>query len=472
MRRRHLFALSGSLALAGCGGGSDDAAVPTSPGTGPAPAPAPLPSPTTNSVIVIGAGMAGLASARQLRDAGRSVIVLEARNRLGGRLFTSTQWTDLPLDMGATWIHGDGPGNPVSDLARRAGARLASTSFARDQAFGSDGRRLDEAASVRLSELRSAIRKAITDFQRGDGDMTLRDAIYKGVGYAQLSAEDQQRIDYLINTTFEHEYSGDAGAMSALWFDSDSRYEGAESLFLDGYKVLVDYLAKGLDIRLEHVVTGIVYDKNGVTIQTSKGNIQGESVIVTLPLGVLQSGHVRFEPALPAKKADAISKLGMGVLNKCYLRFPKAFWDTQADWLNYVPSHADNGHWAEWVSLARSTGQPVLLGFNAASFGREIEAWTDQEVVSSAMATLRRIFGSSVPEPTAWQVSRWATDPYARGAYSFNKLGSTPGMREDLAASVDRVLFFAGEATEARYFQSVHGAYLSGQRAAAAVLAR
>ncbi|WP_269631922.1 flavin monoamine oxidase family protein [Pelomonas sp. BJYL3] len=484
MQRRHFFTLTGTLALAGCGGGSDGADAPMTPSPTPSPAPAPSPTPSppptptpgpapsAQAVLVIGAGMAGLAAARRLRDAGREVVVLEARQRLGGRLFTSTQWADAPLDVGATWIHGDGPGNPISDLARRAGARLAQTSFGRDQAFEADGRRLDAAGAAQLDSLRASIRKAISDYQRSESDTTLRDAVYRGLGYNERSALEQQRIDYLINTTYEHEYSGDASQLSALWFDSDSRYEGVESLFLDGYRVLIDFLAKDLDVRLGQVVQSVRHNEQGVTVQTSQGSFSGAAVVVTLPLGVLQSGQVSFDPPLPARKAQAIDKLGMGVLNKCFLRFPTAFWDTKTDWLNYIPSAERNGQWAEWVSLARPTGQPILLGFNAAAVGQAMEAWSDQDIVASAMRTLRTMFGAGIPDPVSWQISRWASDPFARGAYSFNKLGSAPGMREDLAAAVGRSLYFAGEATDPRYFQSVHGAYLSGQRAAAEVLAR
>lgn len=463
MQRRQFFAIMGSMALAGCGGGSPDGSENPS-----------NPSPSTpssrRSVIVIGAGMAGLAAARQLKDAGRDVIVLEARNRLGGRLFTSTHWQDAPLDIGATWIHGDGPGNPVSDLARRAGARLATTSVDNSQAYNTNGQRLDSTGAAQLASLGASIRKAITDYQETDLEAPLRDVIYRGTRYAEKNTVEQQRIDHLINTTFEHEYSGDAGSMSARWFDSDSRFDGSESLFLDGYKVLADYLATGLDVRLEHVVSAISYGRNGVKVRTNKGDITGDLVVVTLPLGVLQANRVTFDPPLPARKQQAISSLGVGVLNKCYLRFQAPFWDVQTDWINYIPSQVDKGHWAEWVSLARPTGQPILLGFNAAQFGREIEAWSDRDIVASAMSTLRTIYGNAIADPIDWQISRWASDPYAMGAYSFNKVGSTPGMRDDLASNVDRVLYFAGEATDARYFQSVHGACLSGRRAATEVL--
>ncbi|NBF18709.1 monoamine oxidase, partial [Pseudomonas sp. Fl4BN2] len=126
---------------------------------------------------------------------------------------------------------------------------------------------------------------------------------------------------------------------------------------LDGYGVLVDNLASGLDIRLGHVVNSISYNADtDVTVSTSKGVFAGRRVVVTLPLGVLQSGAVSFSPELPAAKQTAIAKLGMGLLNKCYLRFPYSFWDGGLDWINYVPDRTRYGRWTEWVSFTRPTG--------------------------------------------------------------------------------------------------------------------
>lgn len=323
-----------------------------------------------------------------------------------------------------------------------------------------------------MAELRSRMRRVISTAQNADTDIALRAAVYRGMGYASMSDEDRKRVDYLLNTTIEHEYSGDASSLSVQWYDSDGRFSGNESLFLEGYRVLVEHQARGLDVRLEHVVSAIRYEANGVTVSTNRGDFIAERALITLPLGVLQAGVVKFDPPLPARKTEAIAKLGMGVLNKCFLRFPQPFWDTQLDWINYIPDASRTGRWAEWVSLALPTGKPILLGFNAAEFGLEIEAWPDREIVADAMRTLRTIFGASIPDPLDWQISRWGSDPFARGAYSFNKLGSEPSMRGDLASPVGRVLYFAGEATEGRYFQSVHGAYLSGQRAAAEMSVR
>jgi monoamine oxidase len=186
-------------------------------------------------------------------------------------------------------------------------------------------------------------------------------------------------------------------------------------------------------------------------------------VVVSVPLGVLKAGAIEFAPRLPAAKRRAIEALGMGVLNKCFLRFPRTFWPTDVDWIERVPER--RGEWTEWLSFARATGQPVLLGFNAADYGRRIESASDAEIVAGALRALRGIYGE-IPEPLGHQITRWASDPFALGSYSFNALGSEPKMRDDLAASIDGRVHFAGEATSRKHFATTHGAYLTGLRAA------
>lgn len=465
-RREFLIASTAclsSFAQSGCGGGADNE-------EGKLGSSTPVVPPA--SVIVIGAGMAGLAAAQKLRAAGKNVIVLEARNRTGGRLFTSTKWADAKLDLGASWIHGAGDKNPIAKLARDVGARLTTTSLENGEIFDTNGTQLDTAASAQIESLQASIAGVLRNAQKANTDVSVQDAVRTGLQYANQTVADRNRIDFLVNTRIEHEYSGAANRLSSFWFDSGESFEGSEAVFLDGYQVLVEHLAQGLDVRLGQVVKSISYaNETEVSVTTNQGTFTAQRVIVTLPLGVLQSGAVNFSPALPNGKQTAINKMGMGVLNKCYLRFPRAFWDTTVDWINYIPDTNKYGQWAEWVSLARPTGQPILLGFNAAAFGREIENWSDQKIVDSAMATLRTMYGKDIPEPTDSIITRWGSDPFAMGSYSCDILGSTPEMRNDLARHVNNRLFFAGEATEYQHYQTVQGAYLSGMRAANEILA-
>ena len=415
-------------------------------------------------IVVIGAGVSGLSAAKMLAGYGHTVVVLEARTRIGGRIATSSLWADTPVDLGAAWIHGP-EGNPITTIAKALGAPMATTVSDSQIIYGENGRVLDAAAASHLESLRTSIQRTVTNAQDTlNTDIGLQAAIEAGMHWSQRSVADQVAMRYLINSDYEHEYGGSSSALSAMWFDSDAEFPGEDLLFVTGYKAVSDFLARGLNIQLGEIVRRIRVQGGVVYVNTQARTFTADKVLVTLPLGVLKSGAIEFIPRLPAAKTQAINRLGMGLLNKCILRFNRTFWAEQNDWLGYIP--ALNGRWAEWISLSRQVGQPILVGFNAADFGREIEHWTDTEIVSSAMETLRRIYGPGTPDPVASQITRWATDPFAYGSYSYLPVGATPRLRTDLAAKVGQNIFFAGEATHRQYPATVHGAYLSGIRAA------
>ncbi|MEZ4641590.1 MAG: NAD(P)/FAD-dependent oxidoreductase [Chloroflexota bacterium] len=419
-------------------------------------------------ILILGAGIAGLAAAATLRQQGYETLLIEARDRIGGRIWTSNQWDDAPLDLGASWIHGL-RGNPIADIAAEAQARLVTTDNESAITYHSNGRPLSEAQTEQLEDLTAQLWQAIIAAQEDDPDRSVQEVVAAALAASPPDAERQQWANFILNSYVEHEYAGSSAAQSVHWFDDGDEFGGDDALFRDGYQVITQHLAQGLPLVLQQPARRVQWDDTQVTVYTESAAYSGERLIITLPLGVLQAGHVTFAPALPTAKQQAIAALGMGVLNKCYLRFAELFWPAEFDWLEYIPTQ--HGQWAEWVSLARPTGLPILLGFNAADFGREIEAWSDTAVVASAMQTLRHLFGSHIPEPLDYQITRWAADPYSYGSYSFNALGATPSMRDDLAQSVAQRLFFAGEATERSYFGTVHGAYLSGLRAAQEVMA-
>ncbi len=414
-------------------------------------------------VIVIGAGMAGLAAAQALVAKGHEVLILEGRDRIGGRVWTSNQWPDAPLDLGASWIHGV-KGNPLTKLATAAKARTVLTSYESALVYGPGGEELTPKEQRQVTQWQGWLEAAILQAQDEDDDQSIQAAIEEALDWADLTDTERQLVDFLLNSTIEQEYAGSTKALSAHWFDDGKFFGGDDALFLDGYSVLIRHLARGLSITLGETVSAIDWAATPVKVTTSKAVYTADRVIVTLPLGVLKAGTVKFTPALPAAKRQAIKALGMGILNKCYLRFPHAFWPTDVDWLEQIPPN--RGEWTEWVSFMRVAGWPILLGFNAAEQGLAIEGWRDQAIVDSAMRTLRRLFGRTIPDPIDYQLTRWGADPFARGAYSFYAVGALPQMRDQLGASLAGKLFFAGEATERRYPSTVHGAYLSGIRAA------
>ena len=201
--------------------------------------------------------------------------------------------------------------------------------------------------------------------------------------------------------------------------------------------------------------------------------LTAQAVICTIPLGVLKSGSVSFSPALPATHANAIARLGMGTLDKLVLSFPTVFWDASVDWLQRIPAAPYGtpgyGQWVDWASMARCCGHSILVGFNSAAQALALEAQTDEAILASGMAVLRGIYRAGIPDPTTYVVTRWAADPFARGSYSYYRLGSSPTDRTNLQAPVGGRLFFSGEHVSPAYFGTVAGAFLDGQRAASAV---
>ncbi|MEN9224583.1 MAG: NAD(P)/FAD-dependent oxidoreductase [Thermostichus sp. HHBFW_bins_43] len=420
------------------------------------------------TVLVIGAGLAGLAAAKTLFQQGYSVQILEARERIGGRTWTSQAWADAPVDMGASWIHGE-EGNPLTDLANSIEAELVNTSYENAVVYGPSGEELEAAEETKLEQWTARVEAALRAGQNQERDQPIQTTVETALNWPSLSPEERQWLNFILSTTIEHQYAGSTAELSTHWYDDADAYSGEDALLVEGYRVLVEHLATGLPIELGQVVEAIDWSGSEVVVSTTRASYRADKLVVTLPLGVLKAGQVKFTPNLPPAKQQAIQALGMGVLNKCYLRFPEVFWPETVDWIEQIP--ANPGEWTGWVSLVPSLGLPILLGFNAADQGRAIEAWTDPDIVAGAMATLTRLFGEDVLDPVGYQITRWHRDPFARGSYSFNAFGSTPQMREDLAESLEGRVFFAGEATERRHFATAHGAYLSGIRAAQEILA-
>jgi monoamine oxidase len=368
------------------------------------------------------------------------------------------------MDLGASWIHGS-KGNPVTELAERAGVRTVPTSY--------DSSELRISAALAEAGVRDAgeawaagvVRKALQRAESSDNDISLRAAIDQVSLPSQRTPAQSAQLEFHLAGNFEQEYGGAADRLSAWFVDDGKEFGGTDVLFPGGYGQLTDYLARGLDIATNAPVSEVRWGGRGVEVGLSSGQtIRADRVIVTVPLGVLQHGGIRFVPELPAAKRKAIERLGMGLLNKHFLRFEVAFWPPGIDWFELL--RHEPGKWSQWVSLAK-TGAPVLLGFTGAAAARELERLGDRDIIADAVAALREMFGSSAPEPVGSQITRWSRDEWALGSYSYNAVGSGRADRQELSRpEAGGALRFAGEACSADYPGTVHGALLSGRAAA------
>ncbi|MDE0892479.1 MAG: NAD(P)/FAD-dependent oxidoreductase, partial [Planctomycetota bacterium] len=280
------------------------------------------------------------------------------------------------------------------------------------------------------------------------------------------SGNSRERTRYMIKTEAETIYAGSIYDISLEWFWEDSAFGGPIAFPQGGYAQLVDYLAEGLDIRLNTPVTSINHLSNKVVIPTPQETLHADHVVVTVSLGVLKSGAIQFNPPLPIAKTDAIARLGMSGMEKVVVTFNNVFWSSVNDL--YFRSLTD-GEFSYIKDMTSFTGTPTIVAFSGGDYAAQMHSQSDSQLVDRLVAVLGDLSGSAPPLPTGSHVTRWGTDPSFLGSYSYWAVGSSPADNVSLSLPEGRV-HFAGEATDQLYFGTVHGAMLSGMREAGRLL--
>ena len=424
------------------------------------------------SVIVVGAGMSGAAAAQQLSASGFDVTILEGRARIGGRTFTDKS-LGAAIDLGGAWIEGV-IGNPLTKLTQQYGV-TTYPDVNKFPLYDESGHLISDRRVEESTEIYDQIIDRIFEDARDLDSRTslgslLEREIDRGLDSEAISHEQLKIIRYLIDSAITGDIAADPQYISGRFVDDDYSYEGDQHLLPGGYVQLISNLIDGIKLKLNQVIKKISYSSTGVIVTTAQDEFAADRVVVTLPLGVLKNGGVVFQPILSPTKLGAIQRLDMALLNKVALRFPRVFWDPDNDLISGFgntklagvrPSEISN-----FINLSPVVDSPILLGIFGGDFSISTEKLNDTELVSVAMLTLRRIFGRNIPEPEAVVRTRWKSDPFAYGAYSFIPVGAFASDREILAEPIGDRVFFAGEATNRRYPATVHGAYLSGVREA------
>lgn len=333
-------------------------------------------------IIVIGAGMSGLTVARRLADAGLAVEVLEARDRIGGRLDTiRPEGWSLSVERGANWVEDV----RASDLdTRLAALGVATAPFAyREALVGPDGESMAHPGAV-LAPAEMALGRAVAWANRQDEDRSVAEALVQSGAAAEV---DPAVLERYTRSEVETEYGVTVAEISAWWgFEEGS--EGDDLLVLGGYGTLAEDLAEGLDVHLERPVGTITWSPDGVRLDAEDAeSTEADRVVVTVPLGALQAGVVAFDPPLPATHQDALASLGMGVLDKLWLRFDQPFWTEHAQVWSQVGGDGELD--LEWYDLLPLTGEPVLLALLGGATARAWTERTDEEVLAAATASLQ-----------------------------------------------------------------------------------
>ncbi|GAA0493892.1 flavin monoamine oxidase family protein [Microbacterium aurantiacum] len=425
--------------------------------------------------IIVGAGISGLAAARLLRGEGRRTVVLEARDRIGGRVHTDRTdgWV---TDLGASWIHGI-TDSPVAAAATAFGMPMREFTVGGYQPdsrpiayFGPDGARLSAEETRRhIADIRRIDADLVGIIARSEPRASYRDVTDQALAAQGWDAERTQRVREYFEHRSEEQYGARIDDLAAHGLDDDA-IEGDEVVFPGGYDVLAQRLADGVDVRLEEVVREVHWNGDGVTAVTDAGAWHARSAVVTVPVGVLASGDLTISPALPDPVAGALSRLRMNAFEKVFLRFPVRFWDADVYALRAQGPAAQ--WWHSWYDLTDLHGEPTLLTFAAGPAGVGIRDLSDREVGEAAAGPLRRLYPGGYVDPIHVRVTRWWEDPFARGSYAYMRVGSTTADHDDLATPVGDVLHLAGEATWTDDPATVTAALCSGHRAAERVLGR
>lgn len=418
-------------------------------------------------MVVVGAGMAGLTAARALSRCGIDVVVVEARDRIGGRVLTHDVG-GFPVDLGASWVHGSGRQNPVARAFDLLGVRLVRDN-ADEFVFEPGSGLLPASAARQLFRLVDNFNGSLANLRRQLGNKaSIATAIGAFLDDSGLGGIERVRAEFILRTAIEDDYSGAAEDISLRWYYQDEDFPGPCAFPIGGYGQLAEALAAGLTIQTAAPVQVIEYDGQGVRVTTDHGIVDGSHAIVTVPLGVLKSGAISFSPPLPSSKTGAIAALEMGYLEKVVLRFDRPFSSRLAD--TFYRSDVQ-GEYPFLKDVSSVVGAPTLFAFPSGQFGRNHSSVAPALATARVLQIVEEVTGSSLPTPVDSIVTNWAADPYARGSYSFIPTTGRRGDQKKLGKPIGgRRVLFAGEATEPNYYGTVHGAMLSGIREAERLL--
>jgi monoamine oxidase len=410
--------------------------------------------PSSVDVAIIGAGAAGLGAAHALKDSGRSFIVLEARDRVGGRGHTVMAAPDVVFDVGCGWLH-SADENSFVKIAEALNFEINKDLPPwRDRAYGNAFPRKQRDDFIRsLDEFFERMHAAAKEATKSGRDAAASTCLQPG-----------NRWNPMIDAISTYINGAEVDRVSILDFDA---YEDTNLNWRvrRGYGALMAAYGASLPLAFNCVVSLIDHSAKGLRIETSLGTLAADKVIVTVPTNLIADEAIRFHPALP-DKVDAASKLPLGLADKVVLALEDADQLPKEGNLRAATMRTEMGTYH-----LRPFGQPCIEGFFGGRFAKALEDEGDGAIAAHSIDEIASFLGNDFRRKLKpLKESRWAHDPFARGSYS-HALPGYAGKRAVLAAPVDGRLFFAGEATSPHFFSTAHGARDSGERAAKKVLA-
>ena len=420
-------------------------------------------------VIIVGAGMAGISAANRLRMQGWQVVLLEASNRVGGRIRTDREW-GFPIELGANWIHNAfHRGNPLKEKADQLGIQYQKTNYNSARLYRQNGSSVsDIGLALRYTKLeKHLIRYAQTHSEYN----SVEDVIHDAFKEKSLSQKDRLILDSVISEGFRTALGEDLDKADGPYyvkFKTDSPNE-KDYLVLNGFDHLPKQESQKLPIRLNCRVSEIDDTGKKVTVQTDQGPYEGDYVIVTTSLGVLKSGAIRFTKRLSDAKEEAITSLGMANFNKVFFRFANRFWSDNKHY--HIFQTEMQSEFGIFLNYHRYSGHPIWVAETSGESSRQLLSDTESKIREKWLNVFHRAFPNKEVDIEEIKCTHWEGDQYAKGAFCYVPVGASEKSFEAMSLPEGRVRF-AGEATIAKHHGYVHGAMLSGIREADRIIYR
>jgi monoamine oxidase len=313
-------------------------------------------------------------------------------------------------------------------LASQSGANTFLTSDDSVEVFDTNGTSYSDAVLTnsenQFSSAMNAVRNAGTQTQ---SFQTVFNALYPTQANNRL-------WKFMLSAYLEFDTGSDISKLSSKFFDDDEEFNGDDIIITNGYDKITDFIAQGLDIRLNTRVTGINYSNTNVNIAANGSNMEADYVIVSVPLGVLKNNAITFTPALPDDKISAITNTNIGNVNKFLLVWSTPFWDTNLQYIGYTPD--TKGKFNYFLNIRKFTASNGLMTFAFGDYATVTESMTDEQVISEIMLHLKKIYGNTIPNPKSILRTKWGQNVNSFGAYSYPTNGSTSADFDTLANEI------------------------------------
>jgi monoamine oxidase len=410
------------------------------------------PLPRQADIVVVGAGAAGIAAARRIQAANRSVIVVEAAGRIGGRCLTDSATYGVPFDRGARWLHSPDT-NPMVRFARGAGLDVSPAPLGQKIRIGRRFARAGETEEFLAALVRA--NRAIDDASRGRADMSCAAALPNDLGDWAGTTE------FVLGAGFTGKDLKDVSVMDK----ARAQDRTAAIACRQGLGTLIARLGEQVPLALSTPASHVIWNGRDVTVETPAGRVAARAAIITVSSNVLAAGSIRFTPDMPKRQLDAAAKLSLGSYDRIALQLPGNPLGLGRDDVLIEQSNSTRTA----LMLANQAGSPLCTIDVAGSFGRDLAAQGEPAMTAFAREWLTKLFGSEVVSGVKkTSATNWNAAPYVLGAMSSAAPGWQPS-RKILTEPVG-CLFLAGEATHETLWGTVDGAWESGERAADAAL--